>query len=433
MKKTLIPFVLLFFTNLCIGQSQDFIYTPTCYGSQTTLVGSSTYLDSEIQSWQWDVNGDGTYELTGKTIIYLFTSSDTVSVTLKVTPNTGSADSIKKNVIIDPLPNVNFRVDNLCANKQATYYNLSTILTGSIDQFLWDFDNNGVTDDFSNDTVFYTCGPAQTYQTKLTCVSDKGCSAFAIKTTEVFPQPQASYTVSNTCSGDSTVFINTSNISSLDFYLWDFGDGTASSNVSPKHKFTSAGNYNISLVASTIHECRDTSNFNTIDINSSPVASITSQNNDTLLNENEAIMLSATPNGATSYAWSNSLSGQNITVFNEGTYIVTVTDQNGCQGTASIHITKSTTPEFSLASNILTPNGDDVNDNLMINNISIYGNVSLEVFNIWNDNVFSSNNYNNDWKGFGKNGNRLPDGAYYYIIKYGEQTIKGVINILSTK
>lgn len=427
MKKILIPLLILSIANQCFGQGTDFIYTPTCYGSQTTLVGSSSIPDADIQSWQWDIDGDSVFEFSGKTIVYLFASNDTFPVKLKVTPLTGTADSIIKNVIIDPLPDVNFHVDNLCALKKATYYNQSTITSGSIGQFLWDFDNNGVTDDNSNDTVTYTCGPAQTYITRLTCVSDKGCSSFATKTTEVFPQPDVSFTSSNNCAGDSTLFTNTSNISSPDFFLWDFGDGGASSEMSPGHYFSNAGNYNVILIAATVNGCRDTSQTVIVAINQPPSVVINAP--DTIFSEGNQLTLTAS--GAISYTWWNGYTGQSVSINDGGTYTVTGTDANGCSDEASFSVTKIPLPVVSVASNILTPNGDNINDFLLINNVQSYNGCVVEIYNIWNDKVYSSGDYNNDWNCTSGNGKILPDGAYYYRIDCDGEVIKGNINILT--
>lgn len=429
MKKflTLLSFTL--FTSFCIGQNTDFIYTPTCYGSQTTLVGSSSLFDQDIQSWQWDIDNDGIYDYSGKTINYLFLSGDTIPVILKITPIVGSADSIIKNVIIDPIPNVNFHVDNLCAFKQATYFNQSNISSGSINQFNWDFNNDGQVDDNSNDTVYYTCGPAQTYISKLICVSDKGCSAFATKTTEVFPQPQASFSFSGSCEGDSTVFSNTSNIQNLDFYLWDFGDGEASIEESPKHLYSFAGNYYVSLIASTVNGCRDTTTLSLVNITPDPTVTITTPNNDTTFYDGEQLMLTA--NGATNYTWWDGSNNLSVIVYDSGTYTVTGTDPSGCTGNASINISKINKNSITIESNILTPNGDGYNENLIINNLQPNSNCSVDIFNMWNDKVYSSNSYNNDWNCQNANGKVLPDGAYYYIIRYNDQELKGTINILT--
>ncbi len=70
--------------------------------------------------------------------------------------------------------------------------------------------------------------------------------------------------------------------------------------------------------------------------------------------------------------------------------------------------------------NVITPNGDGVNDLLIIlclvNNA--YPNNIFRVFNRWGDEVFTAEPYTNNWDGtHGKDKKDLPAGTYYYLLK----------------
>lgn len=429
MKKIIISFLFVFFATLCSAQNLNFNYTQTCFGDQTLFAATSTLPDDSIQSWQWNMQAKGTYELSGKQIIYFFDTISTFAVTLKITSKSGSVDSITKNVIINPLPNVNFHVDNLCEKKEATYFNLSTIVSGNISQFLWDFDNNGIVDNNSNDTVKYTCGPAQTYITKLTCVSDKGCRAFATKTTEVYPQPTALFSSSNTCFGDTAKFINASINTSPDYYLWNFGDNNQiTTPENPSHIYQHAGLYNVSLVAVSMYGCRDTATA-TIEINTPPVISITTSG-DTVLYQGESLVL--TVNGSNNYVWNTAETNNSIIVTQSADYSVTGTDAKGCKSIARINIKTIAMPQsIVVSSNILTPNGDGINDYLVIENIEAYQSCILKIYSMWNAEVFHSEKYTNNWDGRTSEGKLLSEGSYYYIISCDEKPVlTGNINIL---
>ncbi len=58
--------------------------------------------------------------------------------------------------------------------------------------------------------------------------------------------------------------------------------------------------------------------------------------------------------------------------------------------------------------NIITPNDDIFNEYFVFENTK-YGKWSLTVFNRWGEQVYFSDDYQNDW-----NGNGLPNGFYYY-------------------
>jgi gliding motility-associated-like protein len=61
--------------------------------------------------------------------------------------------------------------------------------------------------------------------------------------------------------------------------------------------------------------------------------------------------------------------------------------------------------------NIITPNGDGINDILHIKALEYYPQNTLMVFNRWGNKVYERQNYANDWKAPG-----LSDGTYYYFL-----------------
>ncbi len=81
--------------------------------------------------------------------------------------------------------------------------------------------------------------------------------------------------------------------------------------------------------------------------------------------------------------------------------------------------------------NQFSPNGDGVNDRLVVNNIELYPGVHIHIFDRYGNSVYESRNYDNSWDGTGKNGN-LPKGTYFYILDLGDGTEvrKGWIQII---
>ncbi len=89
--------------------------------------------------------------------------------------------------------------------------------------------------------------------------------------------------------------------------------------------------------------------------------------------------------------------------------------------------------------NIITPNGDGINDYLEIPCLytELYPNNSLIIYNQWGDKVFEASPYSNDplnvWRGTlnGEEGKDLPDATYFYIFKPapGLPALKGFIEL----
>ncbi len=80
-----------------------------------------------------------------------------------------------------------------------------------------------------------------------------------------------------------------------------------------------------------------------------------------------------------------------------------------------------------------SPNGDGHNDTFIIQNIELYPNNELKVFNRWGELVYSTTNYLNDWNGNSKGGivdTKLSEGTYFYQFFDGEaSTFTGKITL----
>ncbi len=114
-------------------------------------------------------------------------------------------------------------------------------------------------------------------------------------------------------------------------------------------------------------------------------------------------------------------------------YYVQVTDANGIvsnQDTILVSMVNCGQIELSIPSGF-TPNGDGINDNWIIENISFVNDVTVAVFDRYGQEVFRSEGYPVPWDGTSGT-NNLPVGTYYYLINVenGVRVFKGAITIL---
>jgi gliding motility-associated-like protein len=105
-------------------------------------------------------------------------------------------------------------------------------------------------------------------------------------------------------------------------------------------------------------------------------------------------------------------------------YYVTVTDECGTAVVGSVFV--NVLCDFIIP-NVFTPNGDGKNDAWVIRGIQASPN-SVRVFDRWGTQVFSANNYANNWSA--KN---LSDGTYFYevIVNGEDKPYTGHLTILS--
>lgn len=80
----------------------------------------------------------------------------------------------------------------------------------------------------------------------------------------------------------------------------------------------------------------------------------------------------------------------------------------------------------------ITPNGDGVNDQLIIEGIENHEENELLIFDRWGNLIFQASPYKNSWEG-NYNNVGLPEGAYYYVLKTdvtNKKTLKGRVYII---
>lgn len=126
---------------------------------------------------------------------------------------------------------------------------------------------------------------------------------------------------------------------------------------------------------------------------------------------NEATILWTGPNG-----FSSTLSQIIANNLDDGTYAVTVTNQQDCAANqAKLVVVKPC--EFP---NLITPNDDGFNDSFDLTGFEID---NFKIYSRWGRLVYEENNYIDSWYGQNQEGKPLPDSTYYYIVSLhsGEQ------------
>jgi len=100
-------------------------------------------------------------------------------------------------------------------------------------------------------------------------------------------------------------------------------------------------------------------------------------------------------------------------------YILTITTENGCTESKTITVDVQ---DNCIVPNAISPNGDGINDVLIIPCIEKFPNTELVIFNRWGGKVFRSQPYNGNWQGqvnYGiDTGSKVKEGTYFYHIYF---------------
>jgi gliding motility-associated-like protein len=332
-----------------------FSYIDVCQTDLAVFTDLSYSPTASLTNWNWDL-GEGTTIMT-QSPTHTYGQDGNYNVKLVITNQYGCKDSITQNLTVHPLPQNSFTVNAVCLNQFSTFTNTSSISSGSISSFAWDFGDGGLSADQSPS---YAYSQAGTFNVVLTNTSDKGCIMALAKTTTVNPLPLTDFSALIVCENETTPFSDLSSISggSIVSYQWDFGDGNSSGLQSPAHSFSQAGNYNVTLTTYSDQGC-STSIMHTASVNSNPIANF-SFNNICLYDEAAFSNTSSISSGSiSSYQWdfgdmNTSTIQSPIHSFTQaGNYNVSLIafSGNNCSDTLMQNITIYSVPDASIITN----------------------------------------------------------------------------------
>lgn len=325
---------------------------------------TATFKDSSygktVTNWSWNL-GQGTVPQDISAVSNQYNTSGTYPITLTVTFDDGSKQTITKNLIVNPIPSAAFSAVQRtgCSPLSVQFYDSSYTATGSIAGWYWKL-NNQV---YNNQNPVAVFNNLNNYDISLYVTNNWGCKstvADSIGFIRVIAQPVISFTASPviSCKDSATVtFVNNSTNTSN--FNWNFGDNTSSSVPNPPaHFYTSSpGNYTIVLTTTVPQYCQPASQSVAVTIGK-PTISI-SPFTDTVCSNNPIIFSgTVTPaNNNMDWYFENSafpVTGNNVqfsfTKPGKENIVVVANNSLGCTDTAksSIFVNPAPQPIFTL-------------------------------------------------------------------------------------
>ena len=370
-----------------------------CLGSTITLSDMATGGSWSSASVNATIN-PSTGVLTGVAV-----GSALISYTIVTSCGTVAAT---KTINVNPLPptgNIT-GIPNLCEGSSIT---LAGVLPGG----KWSSGNPVVAtiDSISGDVLALT--PGNTVITYTTAPNTFGCINRTTFNITVHPAGTLVITDVTTpvkCNGEANGSIKATILggSGSYQYLWSNG-GTNQTifNLAP-------GSYSVQ-VKDIVSNCTGTRTFNITE--PGPLDITETITNEKCGTKNGSISL--TVSGGIppfKYVWSGPFTGTKIIGLPPDTYTVTVTDSNLCEKQIVAEVGADSCFTIHIH-DVITPNGDGINDVWVIEGIHSYPENTVQVFDKFGDMVYSKQNYNNDWSGESSGGGHLPDGTYFYLVK----------------
>jgi gliding motility-associated-like protein len=146
--------------------------------------------------------------------------------------------------------------------------------------------------------------------------------------------------------------------------------------------------------------------------------------------------------GGSTYAWipdpalsASDIADPVVTVMAGQTFVVTITNADGCPVTDSVMITLLPLSDCNVDTyNAFSPNSDGTNDFWLIDGIEGYPTNRVMIYSRWGDALRTFENYNNStvvWDGTNAAGDLVPGGTFFYVVDVnGEQSQSGWVQVL---
>lgn len=249
----------------------DFAISGFCPESPTSFTNLSTSgAGATITTRIWDF-GDGNSS-TDLNPVHTYATPGVYNVSLMLVNSNGCEDTLTVPITIYPLPVPDFSSNVVCYGTQTDFTDQSTVSTGNIASWAWDFEGNGTSALQNPGFVFPNPG---TYQVQLVAGSDQGCLDSITQTVEIWPNPAVDFEWSQTCIGDSMDFTDLTDplVGNLVSWDWDFGDGGTSNATNPSHFYTQVNVYDVTLTVMTDNGCMSSITL-PVEVTPSPVVPI---------------------------------------------------------------------------------------------------------------------------------------------------------------
>ncbi len=416
-------------------------------------------------SYQWSIDGTNNAITTDLTTSFTTpnTSSTSTShqITLTTTDGNGCIHTVTKPVIVStPKTNFSYLIGGASQNQDGNYTcppvfvdfeDLSQSI-GNIVTWQWDFDDNGnlsSNQDPSNTYVF-----PGTYSTTLTITDEFGCTADTtlVNYLTIFgPSGTPSWTQSVDNCGQNVTFSIT-NLQNTTEIEWNTdNDEILKDTLNFTHTYLEPGTYNPTVTLSDAEGCDVLYNLDPITITNNGLDALFVPNPNEVdigspITYQDQSTTTASP--IVNWSWnfgdngtqSNATGGNVSYIHGEmGVFTVTlvVTDADGCKSKYSTNVLIKA--DFDMP-NVFTPNGDGINDVVLIYS-NILDKFDMVIINRWGNVIVDQKDQAGVvfWDGGTKGGEMCHDGVYFYKfqgkLKGSETVIKkeGFITLIGSK
>jgi gliding motility-associated-like protein len=356
---------------------------------------------SVINKWWWEING--TPLQARQPTAFIPATPGILPVKLVVTTQEGcesDTNAIRLPVHYRPIADFSYG-PLLCDNEIIQFTDKSMMPAGSSPEFVakWNWLlNNTQPTQVRHPQFLFAAGVRHAVliaETNYGCRSLPADSVFAIH-----PKPAIGLDINDSCILRTIRYTALDKLNTVDKWYWDFGKGLYEDDDHITKSFSREGSYPFTLLAKTIHGCKDTivRPFTIFDNKSFA-------GHDTLAAINEPVQLNALGGLHITYNWSPSTGLNNPVIENpvatldrDQLYELHTVSDKGCVHDSKIFIKRYNGPDLYIPT-AFSPNNDQNNDAYKIFPVGIKKFLYFAIYNRYGQQVYYSSDYKTGWDG----------------------------------
>jgi PKD repeat protein len=288
--------------NISDPPTASFTLDATCLSDATLFTDQSDAKSSRIKTWLWDFGDGQTSALQNPT--HEYQNPGDYDVVLTVANDNGCSDVSKaQKVHIVNRPVAAFEISAAdCVSQAILFTDQSSASEGKIEQWIWNFGDGQDETRIDKKPFSHIYNQIGIYTVKLTVVLATGCKSLVYsKVITVNTLPIVDFALPDVCLSDT--YAQFTDKSTGDdhteagfTYLWNFGDAdanaanpNASALQNPRHKYSQAKNYEVSLTVTSKFGCAVTK-AQTFTVNGdTPIANFIVENSSNLCSVNDVV------------------------------------------------------------------------------------------------------------------------------------------------
>ncbi len=238
----------------------------TCIGETASFQNTSIFNSGGTSSSTWNFGDSGTSTSTSPTHQYAAIAGNYTVELIEIASN-GCSDTVSNEIKIGNVPTPSFSQsrDTACVLNNIQFIDNSTPSSGdTIIARYWSFGDGS--HDSTNVSPMHAYTAPGIYTVTLTVVSPTYCDSTIEKSVFVIDSPVAHFTTSDVCLNSESNFTDNSTPvagSSINSWIWSFGDGDSSTAINAIHTYSNFGIYTVTLTVISKEGCFDSTTATT--------------------------------------------------------------------------------------------------------------------------------------------------------------------------